>query len=343
MVFDRFKKIFSKSAAEVPANPKIDNTQQDAIFKEKELPHTSQIPSESSHSTTEQSTAEGNKEVLSPSIEENLDKTNSHEESSLEKNAENTQNSFSDAEVEKERLLAVQIEEILTRKIRLRMAEAGSPPAKIAEDSKTQIQDAMQTNNHAVVLQKEGKYTTALEGYNKAIKLYPQYAIAYYNRALLHHKQDKLPQAMEDYNKAIELNSRDPEFYNNRANGYFLQKEYDKALEDYNQAISLFPNYSEAYHNRAQLYAIRNQIDEAIKDCTRAIELNPDLIVDYYNLACLYACKGDAENAFSYLEKSLKKGYRNFIQIQHDPDWQNLRNHPTYGDILYTWSQRTLD
>ena len=96
----------------------------------------------------------------------------------------------------------------------------------------------------------------------------------------------------------------------------------------------MFPNYSEAYHNRAQIHARNGRLDEAIQDFNRAIEFNPDLVGDNYNLSCVYALKGDIDNALKFLEKAVRKGYKNCEQIRNDSDLKKVRENPAFEDIM---------
>jgi tetratricopeptide (TPR) repeat protein len=207
--------------------------------------------------------------------------------------------------------------------------------------SREDIQAAMQANNDAVGIKKTGDVDKSLSGYQRAISLYSQYAIAYYNRAILYSQRGEWEKALLDYNKAIEINPRDPEFYNNRGNLYTRQQNFEKALADYNQAIHLSPNNSEMYHNRAQLYVKLNQMDMALEDFKRAIELNPDLVSSYFNLACLYAIKGNIEAAFELLEKAFRKGYKNVEQVKSDPDMARLRENPAFEDLMDIWGNQS--
>ena len=66
-------------------------------------------------------------------------------------------------------------------------------------------------NNHvayncfACALANEGKIEEAIEYYNKAISLAPEYGFAYYNRGIAYAKLGQYQMAIEDYNKTISL------------------------------------------------------------------------------------------------------------------------------------------
>ena len=50
--------------------------------------------------------------------------------------------------------------------------------------------------------------------------------------------------------------------------------------------------------------------------------------------------KKENNQALEYLEKALEKGYENLEKIQSDPDLEEIRNDPTYKDIMEIWHQK---
>ena len=56
--------------------------------------------------------------------------------------------------------------------------------------------------------------------------------------------------AIQDYNKAIQLNPNYAEAYNNRGWAYYCLKQYGKALKDFEKALELNPNFTLAKNNR---------------------------------------------------------------------------------------------
>lgn len=206
--------------------------------------------------------------------------------------------------------------------------------AKHSKTSREDIENAMIANHNAVLKKQQGQLEEALEEYTKAITFYPEYSSAYFNRALLYLQNKDYTNALADYTRSLKYNDHDPETYNNRANIYVLLDKPNKAIEDYTSAIEFFPNYSEAYHNRAQIYLKQGKTSEAIEDFKIVLSLNPDLVIDYYNIACAYAIQNDIVHSLENLEKALRKGYRNFEQIQKDNDLSKVRNNPAFKDLI---------
>ena len=56
-----------------------------------------------------------------------------------------------------------------------------------------------------VALKEQGKLEEAIEAYNKALAIKPDYAEAYYNMGVALKEQGKLEEAIEAYNKALAI------------------------------------------------------------------------------------------------------------------------------------------
>jgi Trypsin-like peptidase domain/TPR repeat len=128
-------------------------------------------------------------------------------------------------------------------------------------------------------------YSAALNEYNSAIKLDPNYALAYNKRGNLKLNLKDIQGALADYNQAIIL---EPDFanpYNNR--GIIKQNNYRDirgALADYDRAIRLDSNLVMSYRNRARLKQDEiKDIQGALSDYNRLIQLDPNYAEDYYN------------------------------------------------------------
>lgn len=88
-------------------------------------------------------------------------------------------------------------------------------------------------------------YDEAISDLNKAIKLHPGFAYAYYNRANLYALSGMLPEAADDYTKAIELNPSFAEAYYNRGLLQIYMKDTRKGCLDISKAGEL--GITEAY------------------------------------------------------------------------------------------------
>ncbi len=118
---------------------------------------------------------------------------------------------------------------------------------------------------------------------DKAIRLNPDYAEAYYNRGNAKNALGRHDDAIADYDEAIRLNPDDAEAYNNRGNVKNALGRHDDAIADYDEAIRLNPDYALAYNNRGVAKADLKRYDDAIADYDEAIRLKPDDAIAYKN------------------------------------------------------------
>ena len=118
-----------------------------------------------------------------------------------------------------------------------------------------------------------GKAEKALEAYDTAIRLQPDYAEVYNNRGNIKNGLGSHDTALDDYDKAICLNPNFAEAYSNRGAAKFKLGKHDAALADLNAAILLKPDFIDAYANRGVAQLGLGNIDEAKSDFQITLEL----------------------------------------------------------------------
>jgi tetratricopeptide (TPR) repeat protein len=116
-------------------------------------------------------------------------------------------------------------------------------------------------------------YKGAIDNWTQAIKINPNYAIAYFNRGIAHSKLGNNQSAINDYTQAININRNDAEAYNNRGIVRFELGDKQDAIDDWTQAININPNNDLAYNNRgAARYELGNK-QGAIDDYQKAADI----------------------------------------------------------------------
>jgi len=107
------------------------------------------------------------------------------------------------------------------------------------------------------IKKREGDLDHALAGYNRAIELNPNFAVAYSNRGMVKKVKGDLDGALFDFNKAIELKPDLAAAYNSRGMAKQAKGDLEGALEDYNKAINLKPDLEAARINRDKAQQLR--------------------------------------------------------------------------------------
>jgi tetratricopeptide (TPR) repeat protein len=136
--------------------------------------------------------------------------------------------------------------------------------------------------------------------WSDVIEKYPrQVAVAHFNRGNYWYKNNQQDKALEDFNAAIEINPEYSNAYINRSTIYLERGETEKALQDYNRYMELFHPYdaksnilnlqlSESLGHRGVIYLKLGQYEKALNDFNAAIELDKVNLENYYKRALTY-------------------------------------------------------
>ncbi len=65
-----------------------------------------------------------------------------------------------------------------------------------------------------------------------------------------------------------------------------------------------------------------------------AMEIGPVEPELFYDLACVRALQGDKPGALARLREAVDAGYRDWDNIEKDPDLASIRSDPGYADVL---------
>ena len=160
-------------------------------------------------------------------------------------------------------------------------------------------------NNRGLIYLHEGKIDTALNDFNKAIELKPDYAKAYNNRGTLYINQNKHDEALKDFDKAIEFMPAAEAFHLGRGNALKNKNRIDEALMEYDKAISLKPDFVEAFYSRGNLFMSQGKYSQAIEEYTKAIALNPNNIESYLNRGNSFRDNKQFDAALKDYEKAI--------------------------------------
>jgi tetratricopeptide (TPR) repeat protein len=90
-----------------------------------------------------------------------------------------------------------------------------------------------------LILFEKGDYNGAIEYYNRAIKIAPRYALAYYNRGTLLGYQKNYGGAVIDMNRAIDIDPDNSKYYMNRGLANHYLKRNQQACDDWEKASSM--------------------------------------------------------------------------------------------------------
>jgi predicted O-linked N-acetylglucosamine transferase (SPINDLY family) len=112
-------------------------------------------------------------------------------------------------------------------------------------------------------------------------------------------------EAIESYQHAINLKPDFAAAFNNLGNAFREKGEFDKAFECFNQALEIKPNFAEAHNNLGNVFKSKGSLNKAIPSYRRAIELKPKYQEAHYNLGFALKEIGDFDNSVICYKNSL--------------------------------------
>ncbi|MEZ0261983.1 MAG: tetratricopeptide repeat protein [Alphaproteobacteria bacterium] len=158
---------------------------------------------------------------------------------------------------------------------------------------------------------KAGNAAAALENYNKALALNPDYLEAIVNRGNLLDGMGRHAEALEACRRAISLRPDMPELLANEGNILRTMKRETEALQSYNKALAQRPKMLEALVNRSTLFYDLRRMDEALADCDAVLAQVPNFAEVHLNRANMLREKGSHPEALAAATRAaeLKPGY----------------------------------
>lgn len=152
----------------------------------------------------------------------------------------------------------------------------------------------------------------AIELFRSALKLDPNYALAYaglagaYGRKQYYdYTQDWIDSALTLGNKAISINHDLAEGYKALGDAYTSKGNNPAALTQYIKAVELNPNYGAAIANIGYIYYQYGSFDEALKWTKKAVDRDPGFARWSSNVGLQYFSLGFDSLASVWLNKSL--------------------------------------
>ena len=100
------------------------------------------------------------------------------------------------------------------------------------------------------------------------------------------------------------------------------------------QQLDIDPTNRRALSLTPQALFNDGQIERALEWTNKALKLYPDDASILFNAACFMAKTGRKGEALDYLENVFGRGYGKLDWIEHDPDFDSLREEPRFKALL---------
>ena len=202
------------------------------------------------------------------------------------------------------------------------------------------LAEAHAARGHA--LSNSNRWDEGAEAFETALALDPNSFDANYLYARLCIKQDHRERAAALLIRALEVQPSDSQsafLLNNVLRGLGRMEEAERygrlGLKRAEEQLRIRPESSRPAQLGACVLARLGEREKAINWIERALSIDPEDINCQYNAACVWAVLGEADKSFDQLEKwSQQAGADSGRWLEHDPDFDRLREHPRYRAIL---------
>ena len=191
------------------------------------------------------------------------------------------------------------------------------------------------------VLSLERRYEEAEREFLEAIRLNPNSFDAHYQYARSCFAWGRPERSVKPFRDAADVRRED--FQSLMLLGQSLMvigREDDgvaatlEGIERAERQLELDPTDARALSLGATALITLGQRDRALQWAHRAIELHPDDTGVLINSACAYARAGLTDRALDLLERTFARGWGKRDWIEHDPDYDSLRDHPRFKAML---------
>lgn len=157
--------------------------------------------------------------------------------------------------------------------------------AALADTSLSNDRRATLLNDRAVAYSHLNQIKAAIDDFNAAAQLFPEYAAVYNNRGNLLLTVGLPKESIKDFDRAIVLAPGYAAAFNNRAGAYVKLGQLQDAIRDYTRAISLMPANPAPLTGRGRVHLSLLRPHTATRDFTRAVNLDARFASGYRNRA----------------------------------------------------------
>ncbi|RJR24500.1 tetratricopeptide repeat protein [Candidatus Microgenomates bacterium] len=141
---------------------------------------------------------------------------------------------------------------------------------------KTSPSSPQNHNNLGDLYARRGEFEKAVEEFQAAIKLLPNYGDAYHNLANTYLQMGKLDLARQNYEQAIKANPNLWQSYQNLAVIYAENKDFDSAISFLDKALSISPENPGLYFAKGIVFLNMGKTSEAKEALLKAKSMDPE-------------------------------------------------------------------
>ena len=160
--------------------------------------------------------------------------------------------------------------------------------------------------NLGVAYYHSGQIEKAIDAYQKAIELEPDFADAYGGLGVIYWRNGNLDDAIRNCQKAIRIAPDNIEFHQNLVRIYWQKGMYDRAAVGYQIILELNSSDQHALHHLGLILLSKQEYHEAVSCFQKVIQINPDNALTHGALGTAYYKLGEEGPAIHEFQEVLR-------------------------------------
>ncbi len=160
--------------------------------------------------------------------------------------------------------------------------------------------------NVGVVLGSEGKFSAAIEHYEQALAINPDWTDARVNMGQAKSDMGRSEEAMRDFEMALAKEPGNPMVRVNVGLLYLKSGNAAEAIAQFRKGLESNPNHARLMFNLGAALVESGDLDGGIEQFQRVLELQPTNTLALNNLGATLVRKGEFEEAVKYLKRALE-------------------------------------
>jgi pentatricopeptide repeat protein len=157
-------------------------------------------------------------------------------------------------------------------------------------------------------LVKEGRYSDAIEYYNRAIRMGSKPSTAWSSKGVAFKRMKEYEESLRCEDLAIQMNPKNEFAWCNKGDVYFKMGDFPEAVACYNKALDIRSRYAIAWNNKGAALARLGRFEEAKKCHEKAIKLRPKYVAAWLNRGEVLVRLGQREEAQKCLKRARTLG-----------------------------------
>ena len=153
-------------------------------------------------------------------------------------------------------------------------------------------------------------FDAAIDSYQQALRIKPDYADAYYNMGIALKNKGDLEAAIDSYQQALRIKPDYADAYYNMGIALKDKGDLEAAIDSYQQALRIKPDYADAYNNMGIALKDKGDLEAAIDSYQQALRIKPDYAYAKANLVKLlttYTPQKENQNLIVTVNEEIRK------------------------------------